>query len=136
MSRGYDKNNTSVYQMLYHYIWIPKRRKKVLVGDIKKRLVSLITEKLKEMGCNIIELSVMPDHVHLFISSNPKLSPNHIILQVKGYTAYKLRNEFPALRKIPSLWTNSYFVSSAGNVSGFVIKRYIEEQLNAKNKHY
>ena len=136
MSRGYDKNNTSVYQMLYHYIWIPKRRKKVLVGDIKKRLESLINEKLIELKCSVIKLSVMPDHVHLFVSCNPKLSPNHIISQVKGFTSRKLRKEFPVLRKIPSLWTNSYFVSSAGNVSGFVIKKYIEEQLNAKNKHY
>jgi putative transposase len=133
MSRGYDKNNTCVYQMLYHLIWIPKRRKKVLVNDIKERLISLIEEKLIELDCSVVQLSVMSNHVHLFVRSNPKLSPNHIILQVKGFTSYKLRKEFPELKKLPSLWTNSYFISTAGNVSKFVINRYIEEQTNAKN---
>jgi len=133
MSRGYDKNNTCVYQMLYHLIWIPKRRKKVLVNDIKKRLITLIKEKLMELDCSVVQLKVMSDHVHLFFRSNPKLSPNKIVLQLKGYTSYNLRKEFPELKKLPSLWTNSYFVSTAGNVSKFVIQKYIKEQTNEKN---
>jgi putative transposase len=135
MARGYNKSNTSVYQMLYHYVWIPKRRKPVLIGDVKKRLIALIKEKLSELKCKIVELQVMSDHVHLFVESNPRLSPNYILQQVKGYTSHELREEFPHLRKLPSLWTDSYFVSSAGDVSKFIIEKYIQEQTNAKNKH-
>lgn len=70
----------------------------------------------------------MPDHVHLFIQGKPKLAPNNIIAGIKGYTSNVLRKEFPVLLKMPTLWTRSYFVSTAGNVSSFVIQKYIEEQ--------
>jgi putative transposase len=133
MSRGYDKSTVSVYQVLYHFVWIPKRRKRVLVGKIAQRLKELIKEKLKSLDSNVVQLKVMPDHVHLFAGSNPKMSPNYIMCQIKGYTAKVLRSEFPELRRIPSLWTRSYFVSTAGNVSKNVIEKYIKEQTNAED---
>ena len=122
--------------MMYHFIWIPKRRKKVLVGKIKIRLIKLINLKAKELGCGVVSLEVMPDHVHLFVQSNPKISANHLIGQIKGYTSRLLRIEFKELLFLPSLWTRSYWVSTAGNVSQAVIRKYIEEQTNAKNKHH
>jgi len=135
MTKGYQHENTCVHLMMYHFIWIPKRRKKILIGDIKKKLVEVINHKSKELGCNIISLEIMPDHVHLFIKGNPKLSPNFIIGQIKGLSSRILRIEFPELLSLPSLWTRSYWVSSAGNVSQKVIRKYIEEQTNAKNKY-
>ncbi len=80
------------------------------------------------MRCKILELRVKPDHVHVFIQANPTLAPNCIIAGIKGYTSHILRAEFPALLKMPTLWTRSYFVSTAGNVSSSVIERYIEAQ--------
>ena len=74
------------------------------------------------------ENSIMPDHTHLFIQGNPSLSANYIIGQIKGKSSKVLRDEFPFLRKMPTLWTRSYFVSTAGNVSQFVIQKYISEQ--------
>jgi len=76
----------------------------------------------------VIQLRIMPDHVHLFIESNPKLSPNRIIGEIKGYSSRVLTREFPELLKMPTLWTRSYFVSTAGNVSSKVIEQYIEAQ--------
>lgn len=135
MSRGYKHEHTSVHLMMYHFIWIPKRRKKILQGRIKTRLIQLIEEKAKEMDCEIASMEVMSDHVHLFIQSNPQQSANDLIGKIKGYTSRILRQEFPELLALPSLWTRSYWVSTAGNVSQAVIRKYIEEQTHAKNKH-
>ena len=135
MPRGYKHENTSIHMMMYHFIWIPKRRKKILVDKIKNRVIQLINKKAKDIQCEIIQLEVMSDHIHLFITGNPKLSPNKLIGQIKGYTSRIMRKEFPELLKLPSLWTRSYWVSTAGNVSQKVIKKYIQEQTNAKNKY-
>ena len=134
MTRGYKHENTCVHMMMYHFIWIPKRRKKILVGKIKDKLIEIIKHKINKLGCEIVSLEVMPDHVHLFINANPKLSPNYIIGQIKGLSSRVLRIEFPELLSLPSLWTRSYWVSTAGNVSQAVIRKYIEAQTNAKNK--
>jgi len=136
MTRGYQHENTSVHLMMYHFIWIPKRRKKILVGKIKDRLIELIYLKAKELECEVVSLEIMPDHIHLFIQSNPQTSPNYLIGQIKGYTSRILRKEFKELLFLPSLWTRSYWVSTAGNVSQAVIRKYIEEQTNAKDKHH
>jgi len=136
MSRGYKHGSVSVHLMLYHFVWIPKRRKKVLIGNIKRELVSLIKNKIIEIGCEVIQLQVMSDHVHLFVRGNPTMSPNDIIMKVKGYSSRILRAKYNVLRKLPALWTRSYFVSTAGNVSDAVIEKYIKEQTNAKDKHY
>jgi putative transposase len=133
MTRGYQHENTSVHLMMYHFIWIPKRRKKILVGKIKDKLIQVINHKAKEMDCEIVSLEVMPDHVHLFIRGNPQLSANRIIGEIKGLSSRILRAEFPELLSLPSLWTRSYWVSTAGNVSQAVIRKYIEAQTHAKN---
>jgi putative transposase len=135
MSRGYKHENTSVHLMMYHFIWIPKRRKKILVGRIRDRLIELVYIKAEQMGVEVVTLEVMPDHIHLFIKGNPQQSPNMLIGKIKGYTSRIMRQEFPELLILPSLWTRSYWVSTAGNVSQAVIRKYIEEQTNAKNKH-
>jgi putative transposase len=119
--------------MMYHFIWIPKRRRKILVGKVKDKLIEVINFKAKEMGCEVVSLKVMPDHVHLFIRGEPQQSPNRIIGQIKGLSSRILRAEFPELLSLPSLWTRSYWVSTAGNVSEKVIQKYIEAQTHAKD---
>jgi len=104
-----------------------------LVGKIKDKLIQVINHKAKEMDCEIVSLEVMPDHVHLFIRGNPQLSANRIIGEIKGLSSRILRAEFPELLSLPSLWTRSYWVSTAGNVSQAVIRKYIEAQTHAKN---
>ncbi len=122
------EGQTAVHLMNYHFAWCPKYRRKVLVGKIAQRLETLIREKTAQLNCEVLNLSIAADHVHLFIQAYPLLSPNRIIAQIKGYTSRVLRREFPELLKIPTLWTRSYFVSTAGNVSGKVIAHYIEAQ--------
>ena len=129
MSRGYISSETSVHYVGYHFVWCPKYRRKVLIGKIETRLKELIKEKSKELGCKILALEVMPDHVHLFILANPQLSPNLLIGQIKGFSSRTLRQEFSELRsRLPTLWTRSYFVSTHGHVSDNSIERYIADQ--------
>jgi len=129
MVHGYNRSITCVHQMNYHFVWCPKYRRKVLNGGIKKRLIWLIHEKAKELGCEVLKLVVNPDHVHLFIRGDPTLPANRIVGEIKGYSSRVLRKEFPELRtRLPTLWTRSYFVSTAGDVSSRVIEQYIEKQ--------
>jgi len=125
---NYNHSRNKVYLMNYHLVWVPKRRKSVLIGDIKTRLDQIIREVCKERQVDILALEIMPDHVHLFISTNPDMPIQDIIRYVKGRSSNYLRKEFPELLKLPSLWTHSYFVSTAGNVSSETIKKYISDQ--------
>jgi putative transposase len=129
MPHGYDRSETSVHFMNYHYVWCPKYRRAVLIGDIGKRLEELIRDKCKTLDGDVLSLSIASDHVHLFVKTNPRISPNKFIGLVKGFTSHELREEFPELkRKLPTLWTRSYFVSTHGHISDSMIQRYIEEQ--------
>ena len=96
--------------------------------EISARLKELLYEKSKELNIEIIALEIMPDHVHLFVNCLPILAPSQIMFRLKGYTARILRREFPELMKLPSMWTTSFFCSTAGNVSSETIKKYIAEQ--------
>ena len=124
--RGFDRERTNVHKLQYHFIWCPKYRKSVLEGEVRERLEELIEDKADELDLEILELAIRPDHVHLFITGDPTLAPNKIMQQVKGYSSRRLRDEFNF--GLPSLWTRSYFVSSAGDVSSEVIEEYIDAQ--------
>jgi len=119
----------AAYQINYHFVWCPKFRRPVLEGDVGGRLAELIPRIVKRNGGEVLDLVVQPDHVHLFASFPPTLAANQIMHRIKGYTSHELRQEFPELNsRLPSLWTRSYYVGTAGHVSAETIQRYIEEQ--------
>ena len=125
----YKSNNNVVYSCKYHIVWCPKYRRKVLRDKIAERLEEMIREKSSEMRVDIIEMEIMPDHVHLLVEVDPQLGVHKYIKQVKGYTSNALRKEFVELTtKLPTLWTHSYFVSTVGGSPLSVIKQYIESQ--------
>jgi putative transposase len=128
MAQVYRHKTTSVSLINYHLIWCPKRRRRVLVNAVQVRLYGLIREVAAELDCTVLALEIMPDHVHLFLSAPPTLAPNQIVRRIKGRSSRVLRQEFPHLLRLPSLWTRSYFVSTAGHVSSQTIQRYIAEQ--------
>jgi putative transposase len=125
---GYRHKNGSVSLVRYHFVWIPRRRRKVLVDAIADRLHALILEKADELNLEVLRFAIQPDHVHLFVVADPDLAPSTIVGRLKGFTSRILRAEFPELLKMPSLWTSSFFVSTAGNVSADTIQRYIQAQ--------
>ena len=121
----YRHESNAVSLLNYH---IPKRRKKVLVGAIAERLQQIICELVVENRWKIIAMEIMPDHVHLFLNVKPTDDPSSIMRKIKWRASHHLRKEFPELLKIPTLWTPSYFVSTAGNICTEPVKKYIEQQ--------
>ena len=128
-TKRYKKGNTIIYSCQYHVIFCPKYRRKVLVDGIDKRLKELVKEKEKEWDYEVLEIEVMPDHVHLLLDVNPKIGIYDIVNHIKGYCAKSLREEFPKLKtKLPCLWTRTKFISTVGSVSLETVKQYIEGQ--------
>jgi putative transposase len=129
MDQRYAKNAGAVFSLKYHVVWCPKYRRPVLLEAVEQRLRELLAEKSDELGMTVHALEVMPDHVHLFVESDPTHCVAEIVNRLKGYTSRVLRDEFPSLRsRLPTLWSRSYFASSIGHVSAATIERYIAEQ--------
>lgn len=124
----YQRDEHRVHQVIYHLVWCPKRRKAVLTGAIAQECRSLIEQSCQEQGWNVLELALYPDHIHLVVQVWPNASAANVIKVVKGRTSRVLRQKHEVLRKLPSLWTRSYFVSTAGQVSQEAINQYIEAQ--------
>ena len=117
MAQKYRHGHTSVTLINYHFVWCPRRRRKVLIGAVEP------------IDVKVVDLEVMPDHVHAFLNCPPTLAPYQVMHKVKDYTARHLRRrEFFELTKPPSMWTSNYFCSTAGNVSSSTIEGYIAEQ--------
>ncbi|MCR8979359.1 IS200/IS605 family transposase [Brevibacillus laterosporus] len=125
----YRKNNTTVSLINYHFVFCPRYRRKIFLrADVEERFKQLVQEICEDLEIVIIALECDKDHTHMFLNTAPTLSPADIMAKIKGVTSKKLREEFPHLRHLPSLWTRSYFASTAGNVSSATIKRYVEQQ--------
>jgi len=128
-TKSYKVSHHWVYSCQYHVIFCPKYRRSVLVDGIDERLKELVTEKQSDYGYEILDMEVMPDHVHLLLDVNPQIGISSVVAKIKGYTARTLRKEFPQLKsRLPSLWTRSKFVSTVGTVTLEVVKKYIEDQ--------
>ena len=124
----YTHEQHTVHLIVYHIIWCPKRRRRVLIGKVAERLEQLICEVANENTWEVLQLAIQPDHVHLFLRANPYTLPTDIARLIKGRSSHALREEFAHLKRMPSLWTRSTFYSTAGNVSAEVIEQYIERQ--------
>lgn len=125
---AYRHARTSVSLINLHFVWTPKYRRHVRVGSVKERLEKVLRGVAPENGWDIVAMEVMPDHVHLFVSVDPLRSPHLIVKAFKGRSSRVLREEFPHLMRMNTLWTRSYFVGSAGNASSATIRKYIEQQ--------
>ena len=122
-------NHNVVYSCKYHVIWCPKYRRPVLVEGVDERLKAIIRDVAAETRSEVIELEVMPDHVHLLVEVDPPFGIHRFVKLAKGRSSRSLRQEFPWLRsRLPTLGTNSYAVLTVGGAPLAVIKRYIENQ--------
>jgi putative transposase len=125
-------NHNVVYRCTYHVVWCPKYRRPVLTGDVDTRLKQIIREVCTERDAHVVELETMPDHVNLLVSCDPQYGIHRLVKQIKGRSSRLLRQEFQSLRsRLPTLWTNSYFVATVGGATLEVAKRYVENQRNA-----
>lgn len=125
----YKSNNNVVYSCKYYVVWCPKYRRKVLTDGVDDRLKAIINEVCAQFDVKLIEMEVMTDHVHLLVEVDPQFGIHRIVKYLKGRSSRLLRAEFPRLKsRLPTLWTNSYFVSTVGGAPLEVIKQYIEQQ--------
>ena len=125
-------NNNVVYRCAYHVVWCPKYRRPVIEGAVDERLKQIIREICAERECNLIELETMPDHVHLLVECDPQYGIHRLVKQIKGRSSRVLRQEFDSLRsRLPTLWTNSYFVATVGGAPLGIVKQYVANQRNA-----
>lgn len=125
----YRRTETTVYLCKYHIVFCPKYRRKVLREPIAERFKELVLSLQEQYNFIVIEMEVMPDHVHLLLDIDPTVGVNKIVSKIKGFTAHYLTREFPELkRKLPTLWTRSKFIATVGSVSLEVVKQYIQEQ--------
>ena len=122
-------NRNVVWRCTYHVVWCPKYRRGVLVGDDEVRLKSLLQDISSEMAVFLREIEVMPDHVHVLMDVDPQFGVPRVVRVMKGRTSRVLRSEFSRLRaRLPTLCTNSYFVSTVGGAPLDIVKQYIANQ--------
>ena len=127
--KNFKSNRNVVYSCKYHIVWTPKYRRPVLVNGVDTRLKELLEQIAKEIQVDILEMEIMPDHVHLLIEVDPQFGIHKAVKRFKGATSHYLRLEFPHLKsRLPTLWTNSYFVSTVGGAPLEVVKQYIQNQ--------
>lgn len=125
----YRKTRNAKFLLNYHFIWIPKYRRKLLDEPSVQVIVRETIEELSvQHKFNVLSLEIEPDHVHLFISALPKDAPSQLINVIKGTTGRRIGQSHPELKKNGSVWTRSYFVASTGNVSSETIREYINKQ--------
>lgn len=127
--KQFKSNNNIVYDCKYHVIWCPKYRRKVLVDNVEIRLKEILRDVAKDTRCEIIEMETDANHIHILVSVDPQFGIMNFVKKAKGRSSNLLRKEFKHLTtRLPTLWTNSTFISTVGSVSLEVVKKYIENQ--------
>lgn len=131
IKKRWKYNSRCVFNIAYHIVFCPKYRRRILTSPIDLRLKELIIQKCNELNIEIVAMEVMTEHVHLFVKTPPTLSPHIVVGQIKGFSSKILREEFPDLKKkLPCLWSPSYYIDSVGILNEFTIKNYVDNQKN------
>jgi putative transposase len=119
----------ATYEIKYHFVFCPKYRRPVLAGTVGERLATMIPPIVRDLGGHVLNITVQPDHVHLFVEVPPTLAPRQVMHRVKGVTSHQLRQEFPHLRsRLPSLWTRRYMVKTVGRFHASEIDDFVAAQ--------
>jgi len=129
-------NSHSLHSIGYHIIFCPKYRHQVLVGAVEVEAKRVFSEICADNEWSLISIEVMPDHVHLFIQSDPFTAPFEMVKRLKAISAIYLFTKFPNLKKQKfwgsGLWSRSTYYNSVGHISEEMVKRYIDSQKNRK----
>ena len=126
---NYLENDGLIFKNQFHVVFCPKYKRPVLKEGIAKRLSDILYAEAQKMRVHILSLDIQPDHVHMSISFDPRLSLHKVIKQFKAVSSHILREEFPELvSKLPSLWTRSYLSSTDAILDDILIKEYLNSQ--------
>ncbi len=130
-TRDIKSNKHVVYSCKYHVVWCTKYRRKVLGSEVETRLKEILEQVCVDCGAELLEVEIMPDHVHLLVSCDPTFGIKRLVGVMKGRSSRFLRQEFPVLKsRLPTLWTHSCFIATVGGAPLAIIKAYIESQKN------
>ena len=128
----YGRTSHAVYELKYHFVWVPKYRRVVLKAPIAQTLKRIFVGTAERYGFQIVEQEVMPDHIHLFVSAPPRYSPAELVKILKSVSWVRLMKERPEMKEVlwgGALWSSGYFVRAAGDmVTSAIIRRYIRYQ--------
>lgn len=125
----YKRTSSTISFINYHFVFCPRYRRKIFdIPGVEERFKAYTQAVCLENGIDVIEIECRQDYAHVFVSVYPQMTVAHIIQVIKGATSHRLREEFPVLSKMPSLWTRSYFVSTAETISAETIRMYVETQ--------
>ena len=122
---------TSVYNIGYHIVWSVKYRQEIIRGDIEKSLKEILYYIALEKGFCIKEIELMPDHVHVFVTAKPKVSPSYIYKMLKGISGRRLFIKHSAIKKKlwkGHIWNPSTYIETIGHISEDIVKKYIQDQ--------
>ena len=135
MKKDYDISNGVVYYCKYHVVWCSKYKRKILIEAVSKRLEEVILSCASKSNITIEALEIMPDHIYLVVHIEPQYGIHKAVKMLKSETSKMLRTEFPYLRtKMPTFWTNSYFVSTEEDKPESKIVGYIENQKTSQRQ--
>ena len=127
--KKYRRTKTTVSLINYHFVFSPRYRRKIFdIKNVEERFKEVVRDICYDLEVEIIAIECDRDHTHMFLNCLPTLSPADVMQKIKGASSKIIREEFKELNKMPSLWTRSYFVSTAGSVSSETIKKYVGEQ--------
>ena len=116
---------------MIHLVWIPKYRKRVLKGNLAKRIEELLRLCAETNGWKIEEMNIQPDHVHLVVQFVPSISVSKMVQMFKGRSSRIIRSEFPELEEVywgDSFWGDGYFAETVGTCNLEKIKEYVRNQ--------
>lgn len=133
MSR-FDKLSHVLWHCQYHIVWVPKYRYRILTGAVGREVFECIQVYSSRLGCQVIELNVQTDHVHLLIKVPPKQSISDLMGALKGRTAIRVFKQFPYLKKRPYWGNQRYCVDTLG-LNADMIRKYVKYQEKLEKQH-
>ena len=129
MNIEYKHTKTTISLIKYHFVFCPRYRRKIFdIEGVEQMFEELTNDACKRCGIEVLDLDCNMDYVHIYVSVMPNMSVPNIMKEIKGATSLRLREEFPQLGAMPSLWTRNYFVSTAESVSPEIIEWYVNSQ--------
>jgi putative transposase len=130
----YSKGSHTVYHHRYHIVWITKYRYRVLQGELRLRVRTIIAQTAEEMGINIVNGVLSADHVHVFAEIPPHIAVSEFVKMAKGRSSRKIQQEFPHIKKQywgRHFWGRGFFSTTSGNITDDMINNYINNHTDA-----
>lgn len=118
----------ATYNLNYHIVWLAKYRRSVLTGTVARHVEEIIQEIAGDKGLEVIDLTVQPDHIHLFVSSPPKHAPSLLANWFKGISSRKYNHRYASSDDQKIKWVRGYYAGTAGEVSSEAVQDYIQRQ--------